>query len=51
MSHNYHRGLCPSAAPTRGKVTVNIFELAAGVLHSNAKLQQIAISCSPGAAS
>lgn len=39
--HSYHT--CPSAATYRGRVTANTFGLAAGLLHSNAKLLQIVI--------
>lgn len=49
MSHNYHMATCPAAAAHRGKVILNSFGLAPGLLHSNVKLHQTVISCSPEA--
>lgn len=46
MSHNYHTAACSSETTHQGKATVNSLGLAAGLLHSNVKVQQIVISCS-----
>lgn len=51
MSQNYHMATCPSETTYQGKVTVNSLGLAAGFLHSNVKVQQIAISFGPEASS